>query len=89
MAASWTPPYCTRQQAQKTDTRIDAMSTTPEIDTGRSGGRKIRDSRRDGTHTEAAARKDVHPFPATVHAGVSESQIGREAGIKPGPLLCG
>ena len=29
MAASWTPPYCTRQQAQKTDTRIDADRRRP------------------------------------------------------------
>ena len=64
MAASRTPPYCTRQQAQKTDTRIDAerkqkesRKTKREIDTRRSGGRKIRDSRRDGTHTADALPK--------------------------------
>ena len=62
MAASRTPPYCTRQQAQKTDTRIDAERKQKE--SRKKAERKQKESRKTKRWS-----KDAHPPVAQVTTG--------------------
>ena len=41
----------------------ESRNTKREIDTRRSGGRKIRDSRRDGTHTHGGLERKPGQWP--------------------------